>query len=192
MNAIKKTIPYILLTAIIGAGVGAQELLKTNEQIIPITGTPSQTLIVDSPSETPTYAGCAFMWAYHDLPEESKKIEEAIKEIDPSATAFAQAYGEDCVYGDGTSSFGAMETDFYFIFETDLTNEDELGRLMIQSMKVLTAFPPGIVPGSQVGQATFTFKQGVQEINVFVDIKMYNELPLELSNKAVFQKFKTP
>jgi hypothetical protein len=185
MNGLRKTIPYIILTAIIGAGVAVQSGVGQNKSIP--TETPSQA----SPTITPTatYAGCAYTWATHDLPDTTKALDVAVKRIQVDATAFAQAFGEDCTYQDGTSTFGIIETDFSIIFQADLTSAEEMGGLLVQGMEEIQNLPKELTPGGRTGKATFTFKQGGQQKNVEVDINAYNQLDPDLTNQEIFNTF---
>ena len=190
MNTFKKSTPYVILTIIIGGGVAAQALIGANAEKIPVTTTAEQILIPIT--ESPTFAGCAFVWAYHDLPDTTKKLDESIKVVQSDASASAQAYGEDCIYADGTYTFGAMETDFYITFQADITFEEEMGNLIKQGMKVIQDLPKELVPGAQAGRVTFTFKQSGEELIVLVDINQYNELTPDISGVDIYQTFKSP
>src|SRR5512139_166684 len=61
----------------------------------------------------PTYPrDCGYQWAQHDLPELSSQLLQSMQALQPDAQAQAFAFGEDCNYADGTSTFVPMETDF--------------------------------------------------------------------------------
>jgi hypothetical protein len=100
---------------------------------------------------TPTYEGCYYVWANQRLPEITEKLDAAIRVLQPSASANANAFGENCVYADGHSTFGARETDFYVYLSIESrSNEDAMGNWIAQVMPVigqLTGFPgsPGFV-----------------------------------------------
>ena len=67
-----------------------------------ITSPDSSSVVGDGlPNTPPSYAMCAWMWAYHPLPGPSAVFEEAVKVQIPGASASVQAYGEDCRYEDG-------------------------------------------------------------------------------------------
>lgn len=142
----------------------------------------------ETPVITPTYEGCFYVWAYHDLPEISEKVDQAIKTLQTEASGRAQAYGEDCVYADGRGEFGAMETDFYVtIMVKNLKDESELGDWLIAVMKTLDAFPRGVVPGGQDGFAQITFKTEEDQRIFNVSINEYKNLPPGLSGEEVFR-----
>ena len=46
---------------------------------------------------TPTYEGCAYVWASHDMPELSRKLNAELQDISMNLSGLAYAYGEDCV-----------------------------------------------------------------------------------------------
>ena len=143
-----------------------------------------------TPSPTATAEMCAFVWATQDLPDITKELQEAIKTVKTDAKAHAQAYGENCVYQDGRAIFGAMETDFYVTLQVkNINNPDELGGLIVQTMKVIEKFPRGKVPGGQDGFVEFSFKSKTQGKIVRVPINQYKELPPGKSNKEIFQTF---
>ena len=105
-----------------------------------ITQTPEVETIVTEPpiTEAPVSEPCAYVWAYHDAPELTEKLNTAVQAINPAASARAQLFGEDCVYADGHSTFGAMETDFYVHAPADdLTNEEAFGNWMAQVMPIV-------------------------------------------------------
>ncbi len=100
-------------------------------------------------TEPPTAESCAFVWAYHDVPELTEKLDVAVKAINPDASARAQLFGEDCVYADGHSTFGAMETDFYVRSPVDdLTDEEDLGNWVAQIMPIVSTIPREEIQGN--------------------------------------------
>jgi hypothetical protein len=74
-------------------------------------------------------------------------LDAAIRELQPTARANADAFGENCVYGDGHSTFSARETDFYVYLSIESrSDEDAMGNWIAQVMPVidqLTGFPGG-------------------------------------------------
>lgn len=121
-----------------------------------------------------TSGGCAYMWAYHDDPELTAKVDEAIRLLDPTASANVQQYGEDCVYADGQSTFGAMETDFYVhLTVIDLADNEMFGNWMAQVMTVVTQIPRGELQGNY-GFVEFWFnKSETERLVVRVPIQKY-------------------
>src|SRR3989304_182060 len=87
---------------------------------------------------TPAYEGCAYTWASHDAPELTEKVDAAIVALNEQASARASLFGEDCIYADGHSVFGAMETDFYVRLPVnDLTAEEDFGNWISQVLPII-------------------------------------------------------
>lgn len=130
--------------------------------------------IEPSPTVVDNSGGCGYMWAYHDDPELTAKVDEAIRGLDPTASANAQQFGEDCVYADGHSTFGAMETDFYVHLPIDdLTNNDLFGNWIAQVMTIITQIPREELPGNY-GFVEFGFeKSDTEHLVVRVPIQKY-------------------
>ncbi len=130
---------------------------------IPLSPTTTAEHLPATSTETPSTGSqpCYYVWAYQDLPEISGRVDEAIKAVVPEAEAGAYAFGEDCVYEDGTRKFGAMETDFRIGMSVDdLTDDEAIGKIIEKIIPVFADFPPGVVPGPQVGRAEFSFTSG--------------------------------
>ena len=117
---------------------------------------------------------CAYMWAYHNAPELTEKLKSAFLAIDPAINARAEYFGEDCVYTDGHSTFGVMETDFYTrIPVDDLTNEEALGNWMSQVLTVILQLPREEIQGNY-GFVEFTFENTeTDRVIVRVPIQLY-------------------
>jgi hypothetical protein len=125
-----------------------------------VTQTP---IITDTATVAPFEGPCAYVWARHDAPELTQKIESAVRAIDPTASANANLFGEDCVYADGRSTFGAMETDFYVHLPTDdLTNEEAFGNWMAQVLQMIVQTPREEIQGNY-GFVEFWFEKGDAE-----------------------------
>ena len=142
-------------------------------------------------TETPTDSGaenCYFNWASKSLPDLSAQVQDAIRQLQPEAEAIAQAYGENCTYEDGHSTFSAMETDFIVTLQVnDLKNADDLGNWIKQTMTVLNRFPPDQTPGPQPGQVTLQFQSGSDQLSVAFSISDYQKLSPNLSNAEIYQ-----
>ncbi|HTP03172.1 MAG TPA: hypothetical protein VMJ64_17475 [Anaerolineales bacterium] len=109
---------------------------------------------------TATYEGCAYVWASKDMPELSREFNAELQAIGKDATGMAYAYGENCVYADGHSTFGAMETDFRVgVNMKNVHDEAALGDWMEKVMQVVLAIPRSQLQGPQPGRVDFTFKQ---------------------------------
>ncbi len=110
---------------------------------------------------------------------------------DPNLTGSASAYGEDCTYADGHSTFSAMETDFQVkVTVPDLQDESSLGNWVIKAMDVINKLPPDELAGPQPGRVQFEFDKSASE-NLFlnVPIDVYRSQAAGLSGAEVFKLF---
>ena len=186
----KKSTPYIILATLVGAGVLAQSLFSETPQ-----PKPTATIVVTAQpaTETPTAASseqCAYTWAYHNAEELGAMIDAEMRDLNPATSGNASFYGEDCVYADGTSTFGAMETDFYVrIPVDDLTNEEALGEWLSQVLRVVLEFPTDLIQG-KYGFVEFWFEQSEGEhVVVRVPIQQYMEGTHGITGAALFRMF---
>lgn len=142
--------------------------------------------------ETPatTQGNCAYQWAYQDAVELTQFIDEAAKALNQEASARAQYYGEDCIYADGTSTFSAMETDFYIRLPVDdLTKEEEFGDFVAQVMEIVTQIPREELSGNY-GFVEFWFEKSTTEHITFrVPIQQYIDEAQGKSGVELFQLF---
>ncbi len=115
------------------------------------------------------------MWAYQDDPELTAKVDEAIRLLNPTASARAQQFGEDCVYEDGHSTFSALETDFYTHLPIeDLTDNESFGNWIAQVMPLITQIPREELQGNNYGFVEFWFDKSESEhLVVRVPIQKY-------------------
>ena len=145
--------------------------VETTEIVATISATaePSPTVSADG------YGGCGYQWAYQDDPELSAKLDEAIRQLDPAASAKAQQFGEDCVYEDGHSTFLAKETDFYVRRPIeDLTDKESFGNWMAEVMTIVTQIPREELQGTSYGFVEFWFnKSETEHLVVRVPIQKY-------------------
>jgi hypothetical protein len=196
----RKWLPLLLLPAIAAGYLALQnnpagETPASSPTIEPATVTETVTPpSVDSPTFTPTFEGCYYNWAYKDLPELTEKVNSAIRALDPDASAYAQAFGEDCIYADGHSTFGAMETDFYIrLPAAELSDEEAFGNWIGQVMPVVLNLPPDEVPGPTPGSVEFRFtKSDVEQIIVRVPIRQYREAGAGKTGVELFRWFYIP
>jgi hypothetical protein len=126
----------------------------------PVPGTPEPT----STPETPTPFPCAYVNAEQQLPKETARLQDAINKIGLSRVeALAVAYGENCVdtLNNTVVSFQAIETDFYFTAVVDdRDDQNALGVLTARLLTIVKDFPPGDVPGPNLGYLTVIFQDG--------------------------------
>ena len=144
-----------------------------------------------TPSLLPPLGECGYQWAYEDLPELSKQLQEEIMTLNLEATAWATAFGEDCVYADGHADFSAMETDFYVQLPvTDLEDFESFGNWMTQVMQVVEGLPRDLLAGPQAGFVEFKFTKGDTEfLFVRVPIQQFRETASGKTGEELFRMF---
>jgi hypothetical protein len=154
-----------------------------------ITNTVAVTF-TETPASTINDKQCAYVWASHDAPELTKKLDDAVKSINPAASARAELYGEDCVYSDGHSTFGVMETDFHVRLPADnLTNEEALGNWMEQVLPIIVKIPIQEIQG-KFGFVEFWFeKNNTEHVIVRVPIQKYIDEAQGKTGAKLFHMF---
>ena len=142
---------------------------------------------------TPTFAGCSYVWASKDLPTLSSTFNAGLQAISMDAGGLAYAYGENCVYADGTATFSAMETDFRVgIKVKTVRDEAAMGDWIYKVMQLILGLPAGQIEGPQPGRVDFDFKQpDPAEVMVTVPIDRYKAEAQGLRGIALFQLFHT-
>ena len=168
------------------------------------TGVASPQTVHPSPTATyfalPTTAvppdsrGCAFQWAYKDLPELSSSFEQSIQTLQPEAQANASAYGENCIRADGSvANFFARETDFNLTLQVDdLADESVLGEWIVQAMQAIENIPAEQIAGRGPGRVSIVFQSGTAQSKVIFEAYKYQVLPAGLSNTEIYMALKTP
>lgn len=153
----------------------------------------TETLPAVSEPSTPTYEGCIFSWAYYDAPELTEKVDAAIRIINEQASARASLFGEDCIYADGQSTFGVMETDFYIRLPADdLTTEAAFGDWMAQILAIITKIPRDEIQGNY-GFVEFWFeKTSTEKLIVRVPIQQYIDEAQKKTGAELFRMFYNP
>ena len=190
----KRFIPYLILAALVGGGLFAQNQFGPQPGHPPTPSQTSQTA-TDTPTATSTagtssFEPCGYMWAYHNSDELSALILSRITAIEPAATGYVSFYGEDCVYADGHSTFGVMETDFYIHKPVDdLTNEEAFGNWMVQVLQLVIRIPREKIQGNY-GFVEFWFeKSGSDHVIVRVPVQQYLDGAQEITGAALFRLF---
>jgi hypothetical protein len=163
-------------------------------KIIVTVGTPhiDQGPNGEFPVTQPSSSGnCAFSWANSPLEELTDAFETAIKELNPVASARAVAFGEDCVYQDGSKKFLAIETDFYIdLHVTDLTDYEAFGNWVGQTMPVVNSLPADMIEGPQSGFVEYSFTKSQNEhLIVRVPIQAYEETANGKTGEELFRMF---
>lgn len=178
--------PYLVIAALVGAGILAQSLFNPAPQPIIEDATATDTPVSDGSSIVP----CAYTWAYHGAEELSSLLDTYVKALDPTASAHVSFFGEDCVYADGHSTFSTLETDFYIrIPVNDLTNEEALGNWMAQILQFTAQIPQEQIQGNY-GFVEFWFeKSDNEQIIVRVPIQQYKEEAQDKNGAELFHFF---
>ena len=133
---------------------------------------------------------CGYQWAYHDAPELTALFNDSVQALNPDATGRVDYFGEDCVYPDGTSTFGVMETDFHVQLQVDdLNQEDEFGNWMAQVMEIVTNIPREELAG-RYGFVEFSFvKSDTEQVTFRVPIQQYMDEADGKSGSELFKMF---
>jgi hypothetical protein len=158
---------------------------------------PGQTVIPDTtqakPTDTPAqdvpYTECGFVWAREPLAEMSKEFDSALKAVQPQASGYAEAYGENCLNNQGEAvRFVAMETDFYVTLKVrDLEDKRVLGELIEQILGVVSEFPVEETPGPQPGHVGITFEAPSDELRLwFTQLKAQAAIGNGLQGEELF------
>lgn len=135
---------------------------------------------------------CAYMWAYHDAPELTEKLGIAVRALNPDAITTASLYGEDCVYSDGRSTFGVMETNFNVRIQVEnLTDEETFGIWMEQVMQIIIQIPRSEIQGNY-GHVEFWFETSGDHIIVRIPITKYIDEAQGKTGIELFQSFHIP
>lgn len=164
-------------------------------QLIPTIAAPDNDQPPDGNATTaaPAFEGCAYQWAYQDLPKPSSGFQRAIQELQAEAQARAFAFGENCVRADGSADFIPMETDFDVTLQiADLSNEAQLGEWIVKVMQVIESIPGEEIVGPRPGRVSIEFQSasGQQFARFYID--QYRLLPPGLSPAQVYQALQTP
>jgi hypothetical protein len=180
--------PLIILSLFLFACAAVNSVPPVSPE--PPTTTPgiSITTTVDI---SPTYEGCAFVEASQNLPDLSAKVVTLLQGVDPALTGSAYAYGENCLYADGHSTFSARETEFRVkVPVTDLKDEKSLGDWIARVMDVITRISPDELSGPQPGRVEFEFSKSESEtLFLNVSISKYKSQASGLSGSELFKLF---
>jgi hypothetical protein len=138
---------------------------------------------------SPTESFCAFTWATKDAPELTQQFDNAVKSLNPDASATVYFFGEDCNYMDGTPpKFGVMETDFTVRLPVDdLAKEEKFGDWVAQVMEIVLQLPEDEIQG-KYGFVEFWFeKNDAEHITFRVPISEYQN---EVQGKTGVELFR--
>jgi hypothetical protein len=187
---------YWIIAIILMATAGAIVLQRGRTPTsLGVTEAPSRTDItipslIKTPTVVPVYEECAYTWAYRDAPGMKEKIDLAVSAINPAAKVNVNLFGEDCIYADGHSTFGAMETDFYiYLPVTDLNDEEMFGNWMAKILPLITQIPRDEIQGNY-GFVEFWFElSDTEKVVVRVPIEQYNNEAVGMAGSELFGKF---
>ena len=164
-----------ILTLLVAAGTGIFALAQNT--LSPANPPPTSVSELPPTTEPSAPGQCYYNWAYEELPDISAEFQTAVRTVVPEAEARATAFGENCVYQDGSATFGAMETDFYVVISvSDLTDNETLGTLIEKIIPILDGFTPPRVPGPKEGFVEFTFRNGENQRVLRVPIPLGRQL----------------
>lgn len=143
-------------------------------------------------TDTGTYPrSCGYQWAQKALPELSASFQGSIQALQPDAQAYAFAFGEDCVYADGSATFIPMETDFNVTLPVGPLSDQETGAWIVQIMQIIQAIPPDQIVGPRPGRVGIIFESNGVRNGVGFSIDQYKALPAGLSSAEIYQALKT-
>lgn len=161
---------------------------------------PLPTATTEAPTVIPTTAvptelpPCGYQWAYQDLPELSSSFQQSIQVLQPEAEANAYAFGENCIFEDGSvAAFLPMETDFNITLQVmGLSNEAALGEWIVKVMQVIENIPQEQIVGPQPGRVSITFQSNSEQTVVNFYVNQYQDLPAGMGNAEIFQALQVP
>lgn len=150
---------------------------------------------IESPHKTKTpqdsnFTECGFVWARESIPDLSKDFQKALHVVQPEATGYAEAYGENCVTSEGAVvRFLALETDFYVTLKVmELEDKQKLGILIEQVLHVISDFPVEETPGPQSGYVEIAFEAPEDELHLwFTLLEAETARKQGLTGKELFQ-----
>lgn len=183
-----------IILSVTAAFVALQNVAApVDEPPAPNAGITTIASIAPSPTVVERYGGCGYKWAYQDDPELTTKLDDAVRLLNPAASAKAQQFGEDCVYEDGHSTFLAMETDFYVRLPVeDLTTEEDFGDWMSEVLQIVIKFPQEQIQG-KYGFVEFWFEKSVDEhVITRVPIEQYMAEAKEITGAELYRMFVAP
>ena len=141
----------------------------------------------------PADLGCAYQWAYEDLPQLSSDFQQSIQQLQTGAQASTFAFGENRAHADGRTDFVAMETDFNVTLQvTDPSNEPELGGWIVKVMQLIDKIPKEMIVGPRPGRVSISFQSSGDQMFANFYIDEYRSLPSGLSDAEIYQALQRP
>ncbi len=138
--------------------------------------TPTFTVLPTTSPIPPTSVPCAYAYANNPLPDETAMVQDALKKAGLNSVEITvMAYGENCVdtIKNQVIRFSVMQTDFYFTIPVkDATSAAEMGTWAAKVLPVLKDFPPGKVPGPNLGYVQLNYQDGKDSKTLWVKIDL--------------------
>lgn len=174
----KKVVGILLAVAATGASIFTWTARSPAQEETAATSVPTAAIITETATPSGAPLPCYYVWASQELPEISAELQSALRNVLPGTEARAQAYGENCVAEDGSSTFGAMQTDFYITIPVaSLNDPDALGDALVQALTIIIQrFPRPIVPGGMDGYVEVSFTDGTETRGLHAPIALAKEL----------------
>jgi hypothetical protein len=141
------------------------------------------------PTQNYESTACGFMWASNPLPELSDDFNKALRKVQPQASGYAEAYGENCIDNEGKIvRFLTKETDFHVTLNVNnLEDKQTLGELIEQVVAVVAKYPPEDTPGPQPGYVGITFEAPTDELHLwFTQMDAETALKSGLKGETLF------
>jgi len=146
-------------------------------QIEPLQPTPTtqpDTQVSTNQTPTSTTPPCAYTQSEQPLPEITARVQDSLNNLGLGAVeALAVAYGENCIdtLNNRIISFQAIETDFFFtLVVSDTQDKAASGQMALRLLAVAEQFPPGDVPGPNLGYLTIVFQDSKGDARLRVRI----------------------
>ena len=159
--------------------------------------TPTFTALPTDIPIPPTEISCAYAWANKTLPDETAMVQDALKKAElGTVEVTVMAYGENCLNTatDEIVRFTVMQTDFYFTIPVQNAGDaNEMGNWAARTLQVVKSFPPGKVPGPNLGYCQLNYQDGTASKILWVKIDMaLRALDNGLSGEVLFNALNAP
>ena len=159
--------------------------------------TPTFTVVATDSPVPPTPIACAYAWTNKPLPDETAMVQDALKKAGLNTVEVTvMAYGENCldILNNQVVKFSAMQTDFYFSIPVkDAGDASEMGGWAGKILPVLRGFPPGKVPGPNLGYCQLHFLDGTTSSMLWFKIDFAQKaLQNGLSGAVLFKALNAP
>jgi hypothetical protein len=111
---------------------------------------------------------CGWQWARQPLPDAARQVQTRFDTARIKYTnVYAEAYGENCLNGDGSVRyFAAMTSDLYITLSIEsLDDTDALANVVVSIYQIISTPPPANLP-ARPGYLDITFQSGSQSRKV--------------------------